>query len=196
MKKIKREVMDIPTTLELKMELNKEKYKFRYKSLLKSTIYVLVVVVAVSVLIATLVFPVLRINGSSMEPTLVSDDIVLCINKTNFSSGDIVAFYYNNKILVKRIIAVSTDWVDIDEFGNVFINDELIEEVYIKGKDRGNSDIKFPYQVPENSYFVLGDQRDSSIDSRNSLIGAVSSDNIIGKVIFRVWPLKRVSIIK
>lgn len=196
MKRTKNELRRIPTTLELKMELKKEKYKFRYKSLLKSTIYVLIVVVAVSVLIATLIFPVLRISGSSMTPTLVSDDIVLCINKTNFSSGDIVAFYYNNRILVKRVIAISTDWVDIDELGNVFVNDELLEEGYIKDKDRGNSDISFPYQVPEDSYFVLGDQRDSSIDSRNSLIGAVSSDDIIGRVVFRVWPLKRVSIIK
>ena len=139
---------------------------------------------------------VLEVSGSSMSPTLNQGQTIIAFKSKNIKKNDIIAFYQGNKILVKRIIAVSTDWVDIDEFGNVFINDELIEEVYIKDKDRGNSDIKFPYQVPENSYFVLGDQRDSSIDSRNSLIGAVSSDSIIGKVIFRVWPLKRVSIIK
>lgn len=196
MNKRKREIIDIPTTKELEQELYKENYKFRYKNLLKSTIYVLVVVIALSILCTTLLFPVLRIYGNSMNPTLVSDDIVLCIKKKDFNKGDVIAFYYNNRILIKRIIATSSDWVDIDEKGNVFVNDKLLEESYIKDKDKGNSDINFPYQVPIETYFLLGDNREVSIDSRNSLIGTVKEEDIVGKVLFRVWPINKLGMIK
>ena len=126
-----------------------------------------------------------------MEPTLVSNDILLSVKKTKFKSGDIIAFYYNNRILVKRIIATSSEWVNIDSDGNVFVNDKLLDEPYIAKKAFGESDIKYPYQVPEEEYFILGDQRELSIDSRNSLIGTVAEEEIIGKVIFRLWPIKR-----
>ena len=131
-----------------------------------------------------------------MEPILVSDDIVLCVKKFKFEPEDIIAFYYNNRILVKRVIATSLDWVNIDSNGNVFVNDKLLEESYIEEKFYGEVDIEFPYQVPEGSYFVLGDSRETSVDSRNSLVGSISEDEIIGKVIFRVWPMKRFGIIK
>lgn len=196
MNKRKREIIDIPTTKELEQELYKENYKYRYKNLLKSTIYVLVVVIALSILSTTLLFPVLRIYGSSMNPTLVSDDIVLCIKKKDFNKGDVIAFYYNNRILIKRIIATSSDWVDIDEKGNVYVNDKLLEESYIKDKDKGNSDINFPYQVPIETYFLLGDNREVSIDSRNSLIGTVKEEDIVGKVLFKVWPINKLGMIK
>lgn len=192
----KEKISNIPTTKDLEQELYREKYKSRYKKILKSTIYALLIVVAISVIIATFLFPVLQIYGESMKPNLTEDDIVLCIKKQEFEGGDIIAFYHNNKILVKRVIAVSSDWVNIDELGNVYVNDELLEEEYIEEKSFGESDIKYPYQVPEGSYFVLGDKRETSIDSRSSIIGTISCENIIGKIIFRVWPLKQIGIPK
>ena len=192
----KEKISNIPTTKDLEQELYREKYKSRYKKILKSTIYALLIVVAISVIIATFLFPVLQIYGESMKPNLTEDDIVLCIKKQEFESGDIIAFYHNNKILVKRVIAVSSDWVNIDEAGNVYVNDKLLEEEYIEEKSFGESDIKYPYQVPEGSYFVLGDKRETSIDSRSSIIGTISCENIIGKIIFRVWPLKQIGIPK
>ena len=182
--------LTLPTTSQLEAELKREKYKFRYKKLLRSTIYALLIVVALSVLAATLVFPVLQIYGESMTPTLNSDDIVVSIKKSNFESGDIIAFYYNNRILVKRVIATSSDWVNIDDDGNVYVNNKLLKEPYISEKSLGESDIKYPYQVPEGTYFVLGDDRKTSIDSRNSVIGTVNEEDIIGEVLFRVWPFK------
>jgi len=187
---------NIPTTNELKQELTRENYKSKYKRLLKSTIYALVIVVSISVIAATFMFPVLQIYGQSMRPNLKEDDIVLCIKKSQFDYGDIIAFYYNNKILVKRVIAKSSDWVNIDESGNVYVNNELLEEKYIKEKVLGETDIKYPYQVPEGKYFVLGDKRDTSVDSRSSTIGTISEEDIIGKVTFRVWPFKQINIIK
>lgn len=188
--------LNIPTTLQLEQELYREKYKYRYKKILKSTIYVLLIVVAISVIVATFIFPVLEIYGESMKPNLTEGDIVLCVKKYKFETGDIIAFYYNNRILVKRVIASSSDWVNIDEYGNVYVNDELLEEKYLKEKTLGESDIKYPYQVPEGSYFVLGDKRETSVDSRSSLIGTISEEEIIGKVMFRVWPLKQFGLTK
>ena len=192
---VKQKELILPTTSQLESELKRELYKSRYKKLLKNTIYALIIVVALSVLAATLVFPVLQIYGDSMKPTLVEDDIVVSIKKTNFESGDIIAFYYNNKILVKRVIATSSEWVRVDEEGNVHVNDKLISEPYVYKKNLGESDIKNPYQVPEGEYFVLGDERESSIDSRNSTIGTIAKEDIIGEVIFKVWPIKEFGIV-
>lgn len=189
------EELKLPTVEELELELKREKFKFRYKALLKSTVYVLLIVVAVSVLMTTLLFPVLQIYGTSMEPTLKENDIVVSVKSSKFEKGDIIAFYYNNRILVKRVIATSSDWVKIDSDGNVFVNDSLVSEPYIIKKSLGETDIKYPYQVPEGSYFVLGDERESSIDSRNSVIGSIAHEDIIGKIIFNVWPLRRFGII-
>jgi len=185
----------IPTKEEIEKELTREKYKLKYKKTLKSTIYTLLIVVAISSLLSTLLFPVLEIYGKSMSPTLTEKDIVLCIRKTNFKRGDIIAFYYNNKILIKRVIGISSDWINIDEEGNIYVNNILLEEPYIKEKYYGESDIEYPYQVPEESYFVLGDERTSSIDSRSTIIGTVPKENIIGKIIFKLWPIKNIGII-
>lgn len=187
--------LHLPTTNELETELNREKYKSKYNKLLKSTIYALIIVIAISVLVATLLFPVLQIYGKSMAPTLIENDIVVSVKKLTFEKGDIIAFYYNNRILVKRVIGTSSDWVNIDEEGNVFVNDKLLDEPYIEKKAYGEVDIKFPYQVPEGSYFVLGDDREASVDSRSSVIGSIKQEEIIGKIIFNVWPLKRFGII-
>ena len=185
----------LPTTKQLEQELQREKYNFRYKKLLKNGFYILLLVVAISTLIATFLFPVLQIYGQSMEPTLSEDDIVVSLKSSSYKKGDVIAFYYNNRILVKRVIATSSEWINIDEDGNVFVNDKLVNEPYIIKKALGKSDLDFPYQVPEGTYFVLGDERTTSIDSRNSLIGTISSEEIIGKLIFKVWPINKFALI-
>ncbi len=186
----------LPTTQELENELKKVKYKSRYNKLLKNTFFVLLIVISLSSLIATHLFPVLEIYGISMEPTLNKGDIVVTLKKSNYQNGDIIAFYYNNRILVKRIVAASSQWVNIDEFGNVYVDDELLIESYIEEKSLGVPDIEFPYQIQDSTYFVLGDSREDSIDSRSSQIGTIKKEEIIGKVIFKVWPLKRLGFVK
>jgi len=186
----------LPTTKQLEKELQKEKYKLRYNKLLKNTFYALIIVVSISVLLATLVFPVLKIYGHSMEPTLKQNDIVISVKQNNIRNGDIIAFYYNNNILIKRVIATSSQWVNIDDDGNIYVDDNLLKETYINDKTLGINDLKYPYQVPEDNYFVLGDDRKNSLDSRNSLIGTISKEEIIGKVIFKVWPLNHFGKVK
>lgn len=182
----------IPTSEELEKELLREKYKTKYKKTLRSTIYALIIVVSISSLLSTFLFPVLEIYGTSMKPTLSEGELVLCLRKSNLKKGDIIAFYYNNKILIKRVIGVSSDWINIDKEGNIYVNNTLVEEPYIKEKSYGNPDIEYPYQVPEESYFVLGDERIESIDSRNSKIGSISKKDVIGKIIVKIWPLNKI----
>lgn len=150
----------------------------------------LTMVAAVAVLIATLVLPVLQIEGTSMEPTLVNGDIVLLTKTTNFERGELCGFTWNNKLLIKRVIGRSGDWIEIDTDGTVYLNGTKLEEEYAVQLSMGECDLEFPFQVPQEQYFVLGDMRESSIDSRNTLIGCVKKDQILGKVFFRVWPLK------
>ena len=193
--KAKPNIERLPTTIQLEKELERAKYKIKYNKLLKSTLYILIIVISISVLLATLLFLVLKIQGESMQPTFKHSDIVLSIKKQNYKNGDIIAFYYNNNILVKRIIATSSQWVNIDTNGNVSVDDKSLTEPYINKKSFGKSDIEYPYQVPEGTYFVLGDARESSIDSRNSIIGTISQEEIIGKIICKLWPLNRFRII-
>lgn len=163
---------------------------------LRSTFFILIVVSALAVLIAVLLLPVLRIYGHSMNDTLDEGDIVVSVKGTSFKNGDIIAFYYNNKLLVKRVIGQSGDWIDIDESGNVYVNQELLEEPYLKGKALGDTNIKLPYKVPESRIFVLGDNRNVSIDSRNTSVGCVTEEQVAGKIIFRVWPLDKFGFLK
>lgn len=176
---------------QLEAELKHEKYKHRYNRVLRSTIWTLVVVAAFSVLVATLLMPVLQIQGSSMTPTLQDGEIVISLKGADFEQGDLVAFYIGNKLLVKRCIAGPGDWIDIDEDGNVFLNDELLDEPYLVEKALGECDIELPYQVPESRYFLMGDHRSTSVDSRSSTVGAVAEEQIVGKIVFCVWPLDR-----
>lgn len=186
----KKEAVEVPELSQLEQELNRVKYKKRYKSVLTSTISTLIVVAAIAVLIATLLMPVLQIYGTSMSPTLYDGDIIATIKTTEFEQGDVVAFYYNNKILVKRVIAMSGEWVDMDEDGNVYVNDVLLDEPYLVERAIGECDIKLPYQVPENRVFVMGDHRSVSVDSRSTTVGCVAEEQLVGKLLFRVWPLK------
>ena len=180
---------EIPSLEQLTAELEREKYKRRYKRVLRSTIYTLIVVAAVAVLVATIWMPVLQIYGSSMTPTLNEGDIVVSVKGSNFEPGDLVAFYLGNKILVKRCIAGPGQWVDIDADGNVYVDGELLDEPYLTEKALGDCDIEFPYQVPDNRYFCMGDHRSTSVDSRSTTVGCVSDEQIVGKIVFRVWPL-------
>ena len=182
---------ELPGTQQLEAELAREKYKHRYHSVLRSTIYTLITVAAVAVLVATLWLPVLQIYGNSMAPTLQDGEILATVKTSDFKQGDILSFYYNNKILVKRVIACSGDWVDMDEDGNVYVNEILLEESYLEEKGFGDCDIELPFQVPDGKLFVMGDHRTTSIDSRNTAVGCVSQEQIVGKIVFRVWPLKR-----
>ena len=182
---------ELPDLEQLKAELNRENYKSRYRSVLRSTIYTLIVVAAVAVLVATIWMPVLQIYGSSMTPTLEESDIVISVKGSDFEPGDLVAFYLGNKILVKRCIAGPGQWVDIDEDGNVSVDGQLLEEPYLTEKALGDCNIKLPYQVPDSRYFCMGDHRSTSVDSRNTAVGCVAEEQIVGKIVFRVWPLMK-----
>ncbi len=182
-----------PSADAIETELKREKYRQKYKSVLKSTLYTLIVVAAVAVLIATLVLPVLQISGESMEPTLANGEIVVLFKTKNFERGELCAFYYSNKILIKRVIGLPGDQIVIDGDGNVYVNGNLIEEPYLSSKALGECDIEFPYEVPEGELFVLGDRRDTSVDSRSSVIGCIPRDDILGRIFLRVWPMKKIS---
>lgn len=179
----------LPDLEALKKELKRERYKRRFRRLLRSTTNALVVVAAIAALIATLVLPVLQIAGTSMEPSLNDGDIVLMVKTDRLKTGDLCAFYYSNKILIKRIIGIPGDYLWINPDGTVYLNGSELVEPYISEKALGECDIEFPYQVPENNYFMMGDHRETSIDSRSSVIGGIAQDQIIGKILCRVWPL-------
>jgi len=180
---------DVPELDALQKELKRERYKRRFRRLLRSTVNALIVVAAIAALIATLVLPVLQIAGTSMEPNLNDGDIVLLVKTNDLETGDLCAFYYSNKILIKRVIATPGDYIWIESDGTVYLNGEPLDEPYVSEKALGECDVDFPYQVPENSYFVMGDKRETSIDSRSSVIGCISEDQMIGKIFCRFWPL-------
>lgn len=174
---------------QVEEELKREAYKSKYIKVLKSTVYALIIISAIATLIATLIMPVLQINGTSMSPTYSGDEIVVSIKTKNLKQGDIIAFYHGNKILVKRVVAGAGSWVTIDKEGNVYVNGSVLNEPYVVEKTLGESNIEYPYQVPDGSWFVLGDNRSDSLDSRNTEVGCIKEDDVIGKILFKVWPL-------
>lgn len=187
---------DLVSNEEVKEELSRLKERERYLKKVQKTLSILVVVAAISVLVATLWMPVLKIYGSSMDPTLENGQIVVSIKTKKLKSGDVVAFWQGNKLLVKRVIASPGQKVDIDVNGKVFVDDKAISESYLDSESLGNTDIDFPHQVEESRWFCMGDNRESSIDSRSAVIGDVSKEQIEGKVLFSVWPLNKIGIVK
>lgn len=190
MKKLHDQDIALPSLDILRKELHRERYKRRFRRILRSTVNALIVVAAIAALIATLVLPVLQIAGISMEPSLNDGDIVVLMKTDKLQTGDLCAFYYSNKILIKRIIGAPGDYLWINDDGTVYLNGEELIEPYVSEKALGECDTEFPYQVPENSYYMLGDHRETSIDSRSSVIGSIAQDQIIGKILFRIWPIK------
>ena len=186
-----KETMTLPETKELTEAVKLDRYMRRFRATVRSTFMSLVVVAAVAILVAVLLLPILRIYGKSMNGTLDSGDIVVSIKSSDMKTGDVIAFYYNNNILVKRVIANPGDWVDIDKDGNVYVNNVKLEEPYLEEKAYGETNIELPYQVPEGRIFVMGDNRSVSIDSRNTSIGCISEEQIVGKIVYRVWPFGR-----
>ncbi len=182
----------LPTRDQIETERKRYRWKKAYFKALRGTVSVLTYMAAVAALIATLVLPVLQIEGTSMEPTLTSGDIVLLTKTSTFGRGDICGFSWNNKILIKRVIGIPGDWIEIDTDGTVYLNGEKLDEPYAEQISFGECDLEFPFQVPQEQYFVLGDMRESSIDSRNTLIGCIPKDQIVGKVFFRIWPFKSI----
>lgn len=186
---MKKQKKQIPSVEALEAELGRTRHRENYRRVLRSTFFSLVVVAAVAVLVATLWMPVLQIYGSSMTPTLDEGQFVVSVKSSQFETGDLLAFYLGNKLLVKRCIAGPGDWVDIDEAGNVSVNDVPLDEPYLTEKAFGECDIELPYQVPDERWFLMGDHRSTSVDSRNSTVGCASKEQIVGRIIFRVWPL-------
>ena len=192
MKHTRKGIGSLPTKKQVETERKRYRRQKAYNKALSGTIYVLTIVAAVAVLIATLVLPVLQIEGTSMEPTLVNGDVVLLTKTTSFDRGELCGFSWNNKLLIKRVIGIPGDWIEIDTDGTVYLNGEKLDEPYAEQLSVGECDLEFPFQVPQEQYFVLGDMRESSIDSRNTLIGCVAKDQIVGKVFFRIWPFKTI----
>ena len=188
----KKKEVSLPTRKQVEKERKRYRRQKAYNKALRGTVYVLTIVAAIAVLIATLILPVLQIEGTSMKPTLSNGDIVLLTKTTRLERGDLCGFAWNNKLLIKRVIGLPGDWIEIDTDGTIYLNGEKLDEPYVQQMALGECDLEFPFQVPQEQYFVVGDMRESSIDSRNSLIGCIPRDQIVGKVFFRVWPFNSI----
>ncbi len=187
---------EAPSLFQVKNELNRVKYRRKYIDIVKSTAFTLLIAAACAILIATVFMPVLQIYGNSMSPTLNEGEIVVSVKGMDFESGDLISFYVGNKLLVKRYIAGPGQWVNITDNGDVYVDNKLLEEPYVSEKSAGDCDIEMPYQVPDSRYFVIGDHRATSVDSRNTAVGCIAEEQIVGKIVFRVWPLHKAGTIR
>lgn len=192
----KAHTVKIPSIEQVEAERARLRYKHRYSKTLKSTVAILVVVAALAVLVATLWMPVLQIYGSSMSPTLKDGEIVIAVKGSSFSTGDVVGLWYENKLLVKRVIGKPGDWINIDKDGNITVNGELLDEPYITKKAFGETTIELPYQVGDDLWFVVGDNRGVSIDSRSTSVGCIPTEQIVGRIVFCTWPLSNFGLLK
>lgn len=192
MSRKEKKALEMPTANQLQAELQTHNYRRRYSHILRNTIFSLIIVAAAAVLISTMFMPVLQISGTSMTDSMENGDIVIALSHAGFETGDIVAFYYNNDVLVKRVIASAGQWVDIDDEGNVYVDGVQIDEPYVSEKALGECNIELPYQVPDGRYFVMGDHRATSIDSRNTAVGCISDDMVIGRIVMRLWPFNAI----
>ena len=183
--------IELPSIAELEAEISRRKHRQTQHYLLRTAVYALITVAALTALVSVIFIPVLRTYGNSMAPTIVEGDIVAVIKSDEAEIGDVIAFKYNNKNFIKRVIALGGSLVDIDENGNVLVDGQLLPEPYLEEKSFGNGDVEFPFQVPDGQYFVLGDNRITSADSRNSIMGCVSPEDMMGRVLFCVWPFDR-----
>lgn len=181
--------VETPNSSAVEQELKRERYKLRYRRTIRSTVFILITAAAVAVLVAMLWLPVLQIYGSSMTPTLQEGDIVISLKESDFEQGDIVAFYYGNKLLVKRYIAGPGSWIDIEEDGTILVDGIPLEEPYVTEQSFGDCDLELPYQVPDGKYFLVGDHRSTSVDSRHSVVGCIAQEQIVGKIVYRIWPM-------
>ena len=188
--------VEVPSLEAIENELKRTRYQRRYRRTLRTTVFSLLIIAAVAVIIAVLLLPVLQISGSSMENTLNDGDLVISLNNGKYQTGDVIGFYYNNVVLIKRVIATTGDWVDIDEEGNVSVNGTVLNEPYVTEKSIGECNITLPYQVPQGKCFVLGDHRATSIDSRNTQVGCIANDVVVGRLLMRIWPLKSFGFVK
>ncbi len=189
------EVKKAPSLEQLEAELEKELDRCERIHMVRNTVFFLVVVAAAAVLIVVLLLPFLQINGASMAQTLQNGDLVVAVNNSRYKNGDVIAFNYNNSILVKRVIALPGEWVDIDGDGNVYVDEKLLDEPYVYEKDLGRCNVDFPCQVPKGQIFVLGDHRSVSVDSRNTAVGCIKEDAVVGEVLFRIWPLTKMGFV-
>ena len=187
---------NIPTEQEIKTEIKRLEYREKYFRTLKSTFLTIISVIAAFFLISTLVLPVFRTYGDAMQPTLKEGQLVVTLRTTKVKSGDLICFYYNNKVLIKRVIAVGGDTVNIDWHGNVSVNYVKLDEPYITEKAFGECNVSLPFKVPLSKVFVMGDNRSASVDSRHTEVGCISQEQIIGKLILRIWPLGDISVVK
>lgn len=188
---MKKQFDTMPTAEVLESEIRRVKYRGRYRTVLRTTIYALVTVAAGAILAATLWLPMLQVYGSAMEPTVQDGDIIFAVSTDKPSRGDVVAFYYNNKVLIRRVIGMPGDWVDLEPDGRVCINTQPVEESYLQATDFGDADVELPLRVPDGMYFVMGDNRAGAVDSRHEVLGCIDGENLIGKLILRIWPLEK-----
>lgn len=184
----------IPTPEVIEAELARVRYRETYARTLRSTFCALLAIAAAIVLLSALVLPVFRVNGTDMSPTLATGELVVTLRKAQVQPGDVIAFYYHDKIQIKRVIAVGGDVVSVDPYGEVTVNNQPLDEPYLTDKAYGECNITYPYRVSDGKIFVMGDHRSVSIDSRHTEVGCVTQEQIIGKVILRVWPFSAIHV--